>query len=335
MSLRFLRTPALAVSLFISLILIFLNAFSLMGAGKRVELWIDGKRFEYRTGARTVGEFLEENGVVIEEEDAVYPSLKSKLFDGGYVEVIKAKPVIVYIDRHKEKFNIAAHRVLNLVEQLNIEVREGDIVYPSLNSSLKAGSVVRVLRYREKFALEKKPIPFKERIVKDSTLPKGKKVTKKSGKEGVFVLVYKYTYKGGRLVEKELVKRKVEKKPEERLIALGAAVPHRNSYSSRSVSAAAPSRGSGRWITVLATAYVPGYGCGTRTATGRRARKGIVAVDPRVIPLGTKLYIPGYGYALASDTGGSVKGYRIDLCFNSLSEARRFGRRQIRIKILN
>lgn len=335
MSLRFLRTPALAVALSVSLVLLFLNTLSLMGAGKRVELRIDGKRFEYRTDARTVGEFLEENGVVIEEEDAVYPSLKSKLVDGGYVEVVKAKPVIIYIDGHREKFNIAAHRVFNLLEQLNIEVKEGDRVYPSLNSSLKAGSVVRVLRQRERFALEKKPIPFKERIVKDPTLPKGKKVTKKPGKKGVFVLVYKYTYKGGRLVGKELVKRKVEKKPEERLIALGTAVPQRNSYSSRSLSVAIPSRGGGRWITVLATAYVPGHGCGTRTATGRRARKGIVAVDPRVIPLGTRLYIPGYGYAVAADTGGSIKGYRIDLCFNSLSEARRFGRRRIRIQILN
>jgi uncharacterized protein YabE (DUF348 family) len=305
-----------------------------MSAGKRVELKIDGKNFEYRTDASTVGEFLEENGVVVEEGDAVYPSLKSKLVDGGYVEIIKAKPVIVYVDGHREKFNTSVHRVFDLLKQLNIEVKEEDTVYPSLNSSLKAGSVVRVLRKREILAFEEKAIPFKEKLVKDPTLPKGKKVTKNPGKNGVAVLVYKYIYKGGKLVGKELVKEEVKKKPEERLIALGTAVSKRSSSYSSS-SPVASSRGSGRWITVLATAYVPGHGCGTRTATGRRAQRGVVAVDPRVIPLGTRLYIPGYGYAVAADTGGSIRGYRIDLCFSSLREARRFGRRRIRVQILN
>lgn len=70
------------------------------------------------------------------------------------------------------------------------------------------------------------------------------------------------------------------------------------------------------------------------TATGLRARKGIVAVDPRIIPLGTKLYIPGYGEALAADTGGWIKNYRVDLCFESLEECFKFGRRQIRVYLV-
>jgi len=70
------------------------------------------------------------------------------------------------------------------------------------------------------------------------------------------------------------------------------------------------------------------------TAIGLRARKGIVAVDPRVIPLGTKLYIPGYGEALAADTGGRIKGSRIDLCFESLEECFRFGIRKIKIYLV-
>ena len=70
------------------------------------------------------------------------------------------------------------------------------------------------------------------------------------------------------------------------------------------------------------------------TATGLRARKGIVAVDPRVIPLGTRLYVPGYGEALAADTGGWIKDQRIDLCFETLEECYRFGRRKIRIYLV-
>jgi 3D (Asp-Asp-Asp) domain-containing protein/peptidoglycan hydrolase CwlO-like protein len=70
------------------------------------------------------------------------------------------------------------------------------------------------------------------------------------------------------------------------------------------------------------------------TAIGLRARKGIVAVDPRVIPLGTKLYIPGYGEALAADTGSWIKGNRIDLCFETLEECYRYGRKRIKIYLV-
>ena len=72
-----------------------------------------------------------------------------------------------------------------------------------------------------------------------------------------------------------------------------------------------------------------------RTATGRKPQVGVVAVDPRVIPLGTKLYIEGYGNAVAGDTGGAIKGNRIDLFFNTRAEAIRFGRRSVKVHIVN
>lgn len=96
---------------------------------------------------------------------------------------------------------------------------------------------------------------------------------------------------------------------------------------------------TGEWD-MVATAYYA-YGSGVKdingngiTAIGLRARKGIVAVDPRVIPLGTKLYIPGYGEALAADTGGWIKGNRIDLCFETREDCYRYGRRKIKIYLV-
>ncbi|MDD6164390.1 MAG: 3D domain-containing protein, partial [Anaerovibrio slackiae] len=61
----------------------------------------------------------------------------------------------------------------------------------------------------------------------------------------------------------------------------------------------------------------------------------IVAVDPDVIPLGTKVYIPGYGTAVAADTGGAIRGNKIDLCMESYGEAINFGRRSVEVYILN
>ncbi len=93
----------------------------------------------------------------------------------------------------------------------------------------------------------------------------------------------------------------------------------------------------GEW-TMVATAYYSGGGGinGTGiTATGLRARKGLIAADPTVIRMGTKVYIEGYGEAIVADTGGWIKGNRIDLCFDSLEECFRYGRRKIYVYKVN
>lgn len=85
-----------------------------------------------------------------------------------------------------------------------------------------------------------------------------------------------------------------------------------------------------------ATAYLPADGNGDGiTATGIAASRGVVAVDPDVIPLGSRVYIPGYGIAIAADTGGAIRGERIDLCMESYGEAINFGRRNVEVYVLD
>lgn len=87
-------------------------------------------------------------------------------------------------------------------------------------------------------------------------------------------------------------------------------------------------------ITMESTAYLPTDGSGAGiTATGRKAEFGIVAVDPRQIKLGTLLFVEGYGFALAADTGGAIKGNRIDVCVHSRSQAMNWGRRKVKVHI--
>jgi 3D (Asp-Asp-Asp) domain-containing protein len=95
-----------------------------------------------------------------------------------------------------------------------------------------------------------------------------------------------------------------------------------------------------RLLKLEATGYDPGPVNNTRgwvgtTKTGVRARFGIVAVDPTVIPLGTRVYVEGYGPGLAADIGGAIKGRKIDLCFNSSHQARAWGRRNVRVWIVD
>jgi len=99
-----------------------------------------------------------------------------------------------------------------------------------------------------------------------------------------------------------------------------------------------------RQVRMEATAYTAGFSCtGKRpchpwyriTASGREVEHGIVAVDRRIIPLGTRLYVEGYGFAIAADVGGAIRGYKIDLFMESLQDARRFGRRHLYVWILD
>ena len=90
-----------------------------------------------------------------------------------------------------------------------------------------------------------------------------------------------------------------------------------------------------RVLTMQASAYsAQDPGNGNYTATGSRLKKGIVSVDPKLIPLGTRLYIEGYGYAVADDVGGAIKGHRIDLAYDSRSEALQFGRQTVKVYVL-
>lgn len=91
----------------------------------------------------------------------------------------------------------------------------------------------------------------------------------------------------------------------------------------------APAQGGGRTITVQST----GYSLGGRTASGMPVGWGVVAVDPSVIPLGTRMTIPGYGEGVAADTGSAVQGATIDLWFPTLAQARQWGRRTVTITL--
>ncbi|QYK53181.1 MAG: G5 domain-containing protein [Fimbriimonadaceae bacterium] len=87
-------------------------------------------------------------------------------------------------------------------------------------------------------------------------------------------------------------------------------------------------------LTMESTAYLPSDGSGTgRTASGLQAKHGIVAVDPKVIKIGTLVYVEGYGLAVAADTGGAIKGNKIDVCIQSRSAAMQWGRRKVKVHI--
>ncbi|MBS4174964.1 3D domain-containing protein [Bacillus sp. FJAT-49736] len=109
--------------------------------------------------------------------------------------------------------------------------------------------------------------------------------------------------------------------------------------STVSTNAANAKASTSKVLTVTATAYtVNCKGCGGFTATGINLKKHpdakVISVDPKVIPLGTKVYVDGYGYAIAADKGSSVKGNKIDVFYPTLKQAYKWGRKKVKVRII-
>ena len=157
----------------------------------------------------------------------------------------------------------------------------------------------------------------------------GEKKVITKGEVGQKTESLKNTYVNGVLETTEVLKSEITKDPVKEVVEVGT----------KKGTVAPNEKNAKRVIVMQATAYDPT--AGSKTAMGTRARVGAVAVDPKVIPLGSKLYIESidgfasYGYATAEDTGGAIKGNRIDLFYNSNAEANRFGRRNVKVYVLD
>lgn len=199
----------------------------------------------------------------------------------------------------------------------------------AMMAALVAGALAGRSDANKKTELRVETKPIKPEVIYQFSrqVGQGRVVKQSDGKAGIVTTTYLVTFLNGKPVSKSLVSKTV-KKAEPVIMAMGP-----QGYR--------PSRGSfmrGKVLDMHASAYdasprtIPGTT--GRTATGMKAVYGCIAVDPRVIPLGTHLFVEGYGFGIASDTGGAIKGNRIDLCYNSRAEALRFGRKKVRVHIL-
>lgn len=168
------------------------------------------------------------------------------------------------------------------------------------------------------------PVRYGVQTVFDAKLALGREVVAQTGTLGVAVETVRRVYDGNKVISVSVVGEKVVRSARPEVVHVGAELPDvsRGELAGRVVGTLAMS----------ATAYWanPAWSNG-RTATGVAARYGVAAVDPSVIPLGTRLYVPGYGYAVAADTGGAIVGDRIDLCFDTGQQAIDFGRQSVTV----
>ncbi len=182
------------------------------------------------------------------------------------------------------------------------------------------------------------------------SLEAGETTTVREGVNGEKAVVYRNTYKNGKKISSEYVSSYYTKAPVSKIVEYGtdtATTPTTQAsvVATTSSTGGRPDFSYSYYIDCEATAYdlsaEENGGYAGMSATGVPLDKGVIAVDPRVIPLGKRVYIEAidgswtYGYAVAADVGGAIKGNRVDLCHRTQKECIQFGRRPCRVYILD
>jgi len=236
--------------------------------------------------------------------------------------------VTVHADDSSIALSTSTTTVAELLDLLEITLSDLDRCDPSLDTLISDGLEVTVTRVTRREEVTEEVVAPKTIVLADPDQPSGFTKILRHGQEGRVKRVWRIWQMDGVETSRGIVSEEVLEEPSETVVLRG--------------TRDAPTRG-GDWrrpLIMEATAYDPGpKSCGKwasgYTATGAKAEKGVVAVDDRVIPMGTRMYIPGYGFALAADRGSAIKGMRIDLCYATYDEAIQFGRRNVKVYLLD
>lgn len=290
---------------------------------KEIEIIDNGRVSVINTHAVTVGELLEQRGIELIDADVVAPGVEAKLEDCGRVIIHRAFPVTVTADFETNSYRTQEVTVAEFLQANSIELGQYDWVSPSLDALVNEDVPVIVSRITYRQTETTQTIEPKTVRREDSSLNSGQSKVVTAGRPGELTITNLVTYKDGVPINKQEVSRKVTVAAQDEVVAVGTRqVISRGgkTYAYREV------------MSMRATAYTH---TGNRTYTGTNPRAGYtVAVDPKVIPLGTMLYVDGYGYAKAEDIGSAITGKKIDLFFNSERECTDWGVRNVRVYIL-
>lgn len=315
-----LISMVLVLSMLMSVITVSIRKVTVFDENKQVQSYYS---MEFNQEA-----ILEKNGIILHEKD----EMEILEQDGEIIaSITRAFPVTIFADGKSHKVMTTGGTVREIIDEAGILYGEDDIISSDLNAVVAEGSEITIKRITNGTITETEEIPFETITKNTDSLYKGQTAVESEGRCGEKVLTYAVTYTDGVETGRELISSEVTKEAEDRVVLKGTKI--RSSFKKTSSTPTNYRRA----IAMTATAYVQG---GT-TATGRPAKVGVVAVDPNVIPLGTRVYVETadgryiYGTAIAADTGGAIKGNKIDICVASHSEAINFGRRTVNVYILD
>lgn len=292
-------------------------------AQKEIIICDRGKEVRVTTFGGTVGAVLEDAGIRLGPKDAVEPGPDARVRDGMRVNISRAIRVRVINGGVEQILLTRARTVGEVLKECGIESGGPDIIAPPAATRVSDGTTINVTRVTSRIEEKRVPIPYATRRENTPALPRGSFRVAQAGALGEELERWQVVYHNGKEVARQLKERRIVKPPCDKVILVGMA---------GAVSRGAPpDLRYSRVLNMRSTAYT--Y-TGRNTASGIPPSRGTAAVDPQVIPLGTRLYVEGYGLAQALDVGSGVKGNRIDLFFPTRSEAMAWGVRWVDVYIL-
>jgi len=299
----------------------------------------DGDRvLVHMTYATDPAEILNEAGVELDSGDTY---TTQTVPGASEITVQRRQTVTVIRDGIATQIYSYGETLDALLKRLQWELTSQEVLSHPLNAMTHHGMTVTVSKgeaVRENYSAQ---IPFETIYCQDPTLPAGEEVVLVPGVNGMVACTDLVSYVDGKEVSRSEEVRTVTHQPVNALVAVGTAMDQPGESGLLTTHTGETVRYI-RAYNFKASAYsMYDPGCNEYTATGTKVRYGVVAVDPKMIPLGSELYIVTndgvyiYGYAVAEDTGGSIKDNRIDLYFDTVEECLRFGRRECTVYLLS
>lgn len=280
------------------------------------------------TRAATVEDMIEAGDLEVSDIDRVSPCEEHDVESGMTINVTKCIETKASIAGKETEILLMPGTVKDNLELNEIKYDKDDEVTPALDT--KVDSKTRIVFNEIHTDVEEKTekVEPEEEVVYDESLEAGSE-ERTEGTAGEAVYEYTTKYVNGKKADEKKVLKKWNKKPVNTIVKKGPEVRAGVAFGPAGSLDGMEYSSS---FTAEATAYY--FGENARGATGQLCHYGTCAVDPTVIPYGTRLYVEGYGIAVANDCGGAVKGNIIDLYMHSTDECYQWGRRNVKVYIL-
>jgi len=304
-----------------------------------------GKKSVVKTMKTTVKDVLDQNGISVSQYDYINMPLDAKLqkLKKNEIYIKRAVPVNIVADGKETRLMTYRDTVKDVLASSPVTMSELDKLDGiTLDDKVVKDTTIKIIRVKEETQSEQIPIPFNVQNRENSHLDKGTERVVREGKEGIREKLFRVVFEDGKEVVRELVKEAVVLNPVDKIVEFGTVLNHKTARGDTiRYKKVIDMRATAYTASLADTGKSPGNPMFGITATGIRAYKGVIAVDPKVIPLGTRVYVevagstPDYGYAVAADTGGAIKGNLIDLYFDDQHTADSWGYKRVKVYILN
>lgn len=312
------------------------------GMIKAVEISVDynGNLQSVSLAKGTVADVLKRTGISLAYDEVVEPSVSTPITENMTVKVYKGKKLSITADGRTETVYAPNGNVCDILNQLGYNLSDDDILSVDKDSNIEDADKITIKRVKYETETETQSVDYETVRKNSNEVELGETKVQTEGKKGEALVTKKCKYIDGKKVSSETVDTKITKEPVDKVILNGT----KGSNVSNPVGTFTDSNGNtvaySKVVTGSGTAYTAP--AGSLTATGVTAYHGGVAVNPNIIPYGSKLYIVStdgsfvYGYATAVDTGGALMAGTaiVDCFYNTYDECVNFGRRNVNVYIV-